>query len=339
VALGSVLTLATIVGFGCGQSPSQAQAPAGPAAARGAQAAAPATDTVAPNIPGVVAGGTPVQVIGQGFRGTEGPIGMPDGSLIFTETDINQITRIDANGRTSVFLQNTNGSNGLAWDARGRLISVQTVPGKMQVGVLYPQGSEAVLVDSYDGKPFARPNDLVVDKKGGVYFTDAGINPNQNPPPPPQPLAVYYITPEGRTVRVAEGIARPNGVMLSQDERILYVNDSNGEYLLAFDVQPDGTLRNRRNFARYQGVMRTNERLTSGADGLAIDSEGRVYACTQVGIQVFSAQGQYLGLIPLSRGPQNLAFAGPDKKTLYVVGRGAAFKVQMLAQGFQGRAK
>ena len=326
-ALGCLsLVLALGEGRGQGQAPAAAPVPA-------------AADTVAPDIPGVVAGGTRVQVIKEGLQGTEGPIGMPDGSLIFTETNANRITRIDAEGRTSTFLENTNGSNGLAFDSRGRLISVQTVPGKMAVGVIYPRGSEAVLADSYDGKPFARPNDLVVDKQGGVYFTDAGLNPNQNPPPPPQPLAVYYITPAGRTIRAAEGIERPNGIQLSPDERTLYVNNSNGEYLLAFDVQPDGTLRNRRNFAQYQGVIRTGTRLTSGADGLAIDAQGRVYACTQVGIQVFSAQGQALGIIPLSRGPQNLAFAGPGKRTLYVVGRGAAFKIQMLAQGYMGRAK
>ena len=322
------LVMAMGEGRGQGQAPTPAAAPQ-----------PPATETIAPNIPGVVAGGTRVQVIKDGFSGTEGPIGMPDGTMIFTETDANRITRIDADGRTSTFLENTNGSNGLAFDSRGRLISVQTVPGQMRVGVIYPQGSEAVLAANYEGTPFARPNDLVVDKKGGVYFTDAGLNPNQNPPPPPMPLAVYYITPAGRTIRVAEGIERPNGVQLSPDERTLFVNNSNGEYLLAFDIQADGTLHNRRNFAKYDGVTRTAERIASGADGLAIDAQGRVYACTQVGIQVFSLQGQHLGTIPLSRGPQNLAFAGPDKKTLYVVGRGAAFKIQMQAQGFAGRAK
>jgi len=319
---------------GPGPAPAAAAAPAPAAAPQ-----PPATNTVAPDIPGVVAGGTTVEVIKEGFDGTEGPIGMPDGSLIFTETAANRITRIDRDGNTSTFLENTNGSNGLAFDSRGRLVSVQTVPGQMRVGVIYPQGSETVLAENYEGTAFARPNDLVVDKEGGVYFTDAGLNPNQNPPPPPMPLAVYYITPAGSTLRVAEGIERPNGVQLSPDERTLYVNNSDGEYLLAFDIQADGTLRNRRNFARYEGVIRAGERLTSGADGLAIDAQGRVYACTQVGIQVFNAQGQPLGIIPLSRGPQNLAFAGPDKKTLYIVGRGAAFKVQMLAQGYMGRAK
>jgi gluconolactonase len=77
----------------------------------------------------------------------------------------------------------------------------------------------------------------------------------------------------------------------------------------------------------------------SGADGLAVDSNGRVYAATSAGVQVFSPKGEHLGTIPLSRSPQNLAFAGPDKKTLYIVGRNAAWKVQMLAQGHKDRAK
>lgn len=86
-------------------------------------------------------------------------------------------------------------------------------------------------------------------------------------------------------------------------------------------------------------MTRTGDRIRSGADGLAIDSEGRVYSASAAGVVVFSPQGAHLGTIPLSRSPQNLAFAGPDKKTLYIVGRGAAFKVQMLSQGYKGQAK
>ena len=135
-----------------------------------------AAETTATAIPGVIAAGTKIEVIKSGFNGTEGPIGMPDGSLIFTETQANRITRIDANNQTSTFLENTNGSNGLAFDSKGRLISVQTTPGKTLIGVLYPKGQEATLSDSYDGKPYGRPNDLVVDKKGGVYFSEPGPN-------------------------------------------------------------------------------------------------------------------------------------------------------------------
>jgi gluconolactonase len=301
----------------------------------------PPTETVAPDIPGVVAGGTKVQVIKDGFQGTEGPIGLPDGSLIFTETNANRITKIDKDNNISPFLENSNGSNGLAFDSKGRLISVQTTPGQTKIGVVYPKGAEAVLADSFEGKPFGRPNDLVVDKKGGVYFSEPGPNPQPGAPAtaPPLPPAVYYIPPGGRAIRIAEGIERPNGVQLSRDEKTLYVNNTNGEFLLAFDIQPDGNVRNRRNFAKYEGVTKTATGVSSGADGLAIDSQGRVYVAASTGVQVFSPQGQHLGTIPLSRAPQNLAFAGPDKKTLYIVGRGAAFKIQMIAQGFKDRAK
>src|SRR5215204_3642628 len=126
---------------------------------RSAQPPPPATDTVAPAIPGVVAGGTKVQVLKEGFQGTEGPIAHADGSLLFTETNANRITKIDKDNNVSTFLENTNGSNGLAFDSKGRLISVQTTPGQTKIGVIYPKGSEAVLTDSFEGKPFGRPND------------------------------------------------------------------------------------------------------------------------------------------------------------------------------------
>ena len=301
----------------------------------------PPTETTAPDVPGVVAAGTKVQVIKDGFQGTEGPIGLPDGSLIFTETNANRITKIDKDDKVSTFLDNTNGSNGLAFDSKGRLISVQTTPGQTKIGVVYPKGSEAVLADNFEGKPFGRPNDLVVDKKSGVYFTEPGPNTQAGTTlaTPPLPPAVYYVAPGGKAIKIADGIERPNGILLSRDEKTLYVNNTNGEHLLAFDVQADGTVRNRRNFAKYEGVTQTATGISSGADGLAIDNEGRVYAATAAGVQVFSDRGQHLGTIPLSRAPQNLAFAGVDKKTLYIVGRGAAFKIQLQTSGFKGRPK
>ena len=99
----------------------------------------------------------------------------------------------------------------MAFDSKGRLISVQTTPGKTLIGVIYPKGQEATLSDNYDGKPYGRPNDLVVDKKGGVYFSEPGPNatPGQPPPVPALSPAVYYVPPGGKAIRIAEGIARP----------------------------------------------------------------------------------------------------------------------------------
>jgi gluconolactonase len=286
----------------------------------------PATDTtITTAIPGVVAAGTKVTVIKEGFQGTEGPITLPDGSLIFTETAASRITKIDKDNNVTTFLENSNGSNALAFDAKGRLYSVQTTPGSTRVGIIYPKGSEATLTEGFEG----RPNDLTLAKNGGIYFTVPGGNN----------ALVYYIAPNGTRSVAVEGVENPNGITLSRDEKTLYINNTRGEYILAFDVQPNGTLTNKRNFGKYEGVTKNDTGVTSGADGLAIDNEGRVYAATAAGVQVFSPQGQHLGTIPVSRPPQNLAFAGPDKKTLYIVGRGAAYKVQMLTPGFTGRAK
>jgi gluconolactonase len=179
--------------------------------------------------------------------------------------------------------------------------------------------------------------------KGQIYLTVPAymVGPQAPPPPGGWVPAVYYIAPGRPQVKVADGIGFPNGLTLSRDEKTLYVNDTQGEYMVASDVNADGTLSNRRNFARYEGTTKNPQTgsMTSGADGLAIDSEGRLYAATAAGVQVFNDKGERLGTIPVSRSPQNLAFAGPGKRTLYIVGRGAAWKVEMLARGFAGRAK
>jgi len=313
-----------------GQGPGQNQAPP-----------PPATDTVAPDIPGVVRGGTKVLVIKDDFQGTEGPIALPDGTMAFTEGGANRITRIDKDDKVSVYRARSNGANALALDSKGRLVSVQRGPAHVQIGVIGPKGSEATLADDFNGNP----NDLVLAKNDGIYFTVPGpLSEAQArgrvPSATPFAAAVYYVTPNsGKAVKVADGITNPNGIQLSPDEKTLYVNDTRGEYLIAMDVQANGMLGAKRNFAKYEGVQRNDQGVTSGADGLAVDKDGRVYAATTIGIQVFSPQGRHLGTIPLSRAPQNLAFAGPDKKTLYIVGRNAAWKVQMLTEGYKGRAK
>ena len=112
------------------------------------------------------------------------------------------------------------------------------------------------------------------------------------------------------------------------------------QHPVGHSVQPDGSLRNRRNFAKYATVTPNAAGVpVSGADGLTIDSQGRLYAACADGVEVFSPRGQHLGTIPMPRPPQNLSFAGADKKTLYVVGRGVASKVQMIAAGIKERPR
>lgn len=299
---------------------------------------APPAETTAPDIPGVVAGGTKVQLVKEGLKGTEGPIATPDGGLLFTEQDANQITKIDKDGNFSIYIEDTNGSVGLAYDPKGRLIGVGRRT-KAEILVFTP--TRSVLADTFEGQPLSNPNDLVVDKKGGVYFTDPipnPVQPGQRRPPPGRKPAVFYIKPTGQLIMGSDEFERPNGIILSLDEKILYV--TNGESLVAFDVQPDGSIRNRRIFAKLVGLGRNADgTLVGAADGLVVDAAGRLYAATGPGVQVFSPQGQHLGTIPIPRPPQNLTFGGPDKKTLYVVGRGAVYKIAMRAQGFKGRAR
>ena len=284
-------------------------------------------DTMAPDIPGVVRGGTPVHLVRDLFHSTEGPIAMPDGSLLFTEQDAGdgQLVKIDKDDKVSVFLTNTNRTIGLAYDTKGRLIGAESnIP---RIAVLAP--TRMTLAEQIDGAPLVSPNDVVADKKGGIYFSDPlGSRFRPTPPSRTKPL-IIYIRPDGKVTKVSEQVERPNGVMLSPDGSVLYASD--GPAIDAFDVQPDGTLSNFRLFAKLMG---------GNADSICVDNAGRLYVGSgMAGVQVFDTKGQHLGTIPTPLGAQAVAFAGPDKKTLYIVGGGAVYKVAMIAQGIQGRAK
>jgi gluconolactonase len=261
---------------------------------------------------------------------------MPDGSMLVSGP--NSILKVDESDNVSTFVENSNQTNGMGWDLQGRLISVQRGRGNEKVGVLYPADKVTTLADNYQGKPFDALNDMALDKRGGVYFTDT--------------QGIYYLPPGGRVTRIIDEVPRPNGVVLSPDEKTLYVHNKDGVYMLAFDVAPDGTISNRRNFARYKSVRIPGHKDPSwdednGADGMAVDSEGRVYAATNVGVEVFSPRGDLLGVIPVQWGaesnrirhPQNLAFGGPDRRTLYMVGAASVFKVRTLSQGPQRPTK
>jgi gluconolactonase len=308
---------------------------------RGGAPPPPAVDTVAPDIPGVVVGGTKVQVLKEGFNGTEGPIAMPDGSVIFSEIDAHRTIKIDKADTFSTFLDNTGGTTGVAFDRQGRLFAAVVPWGTTKFSIIYPEAAKKVVIDNYDGKPFGRPNDLTIARNGGMYFTDSANAQPRPAEPLPLPAAFYYLPPgAAKAIQLMTDVNFPNGVILSGDEKVLYLNN-NGQYLLAFDVQPDGSLTNRRNFAKYDGIRINDAGVASnsGADGITIDVQGRVYVAASNGVQVFSSQGQHLGTIPTPRPPQNLAFAGSDKKTLYIVGRNVVSKLQMVTEGFKGRPK
>jgi gluconolactonase len=183
-----------------------------------------------------------------------------------------------------------------------------------------------------------------VDRAGGIYFTDPGAGAGQRQPgvaalaAPPVP-ALYFLHPKGELRQLTSEIKRPNGVSLSLDEKTLYVADTFGEYVLAYQVAADGAVSQPKNFARLAGFKQTDNGPSSGADGLAVDAQGRLYVATSAGVEIFDRRGKGLGVIELPKAPQNLAFAGPDRRTLYVVGRGAVWKIETLASGPVDRAK
>ena len=309
----------------------------------------------AADIPGVVRGGIPIERILTGFDGLDDPIGLSDGTLVFSEPGAGRVHRMNtATNQVSVLVADSNESHGVSEDSRGRLISAQAWDGSTRIGVIYPASAVAVLSDTFEGRPYSRPNDLIVARNGGVYFTDPGLTAQQaealvkrlgKPLAPRLPAAVYYIPPGGRAVRIEGKMIRPNGIQLSRDEKTLFISDSNGAEIIAWDIQPDGLVRNRRAFGTLTGrSMRDNGLggVKTFADGMTIDNDGRLYVATGGGVEVLSAEGRHLGTIPVRCPPadcQNLAFSGPNKQTLYVGGAGSLYRIQMVARGFTGRSK
>ncbi len=283
-----------------------------------------------PAIPGVVTAGTRVEVVREGFAATEGPVALADGALAFTENSANRVVRIGSDGAVSTLVAEAGGPNALAISQQGAIIAVQTA--SPAIAVIAP--STRVLASSYNGRPFGRINDLALAQTGDIYFTDPGVVPvSPAGQPRIQPdTGLYHLSSDGTVTLVASDIRRPNGVALSPNELTLYVADSWGRQLIAYSVATDGGLSNRRPFASLAGFAELPEGPTSGADGIVVDSEGRVYVATRAGVEVFSERGEALGVIALPKQPQNLAFAGPERSHLYVVGRGSVFRIPTLAR-------
>lgn len=280
----------------------------------------------ASGIKGVVAGDAKPQLVQEGFMFTEGPVGTADGGLYFSDImGADKTYRLDAAGKISIFRSNTNGTNGLALMRDGSLIGAEGA-GK-RISKASAGGAVTTVTEGITGMGLMAPNDLIADAKGGVYFTDPG----------PRPIVagrkayVYYLAAGAREPRVlTDSITRPNGLSLTNDGKTLIVDDTVGDTVFAFDIEGDGSVKNKRPFAKLHDVQPKQE---SGADGMAIDSEDRIYVTTASGIQVFDRKGEYLGAIKVPRQPANCAFAGSGKRTLYITAREGLYKLSMMSQG------
>jgi gluconolactonase len=283
-------------------------------------------------IKGVVADGVRPELVQEGFKFTEGPVGTADGGLFFSDIMGGDKTyRLDPGGKILPYRSATNGTNGLALMRDGSLIGAEG-DGK-KVSKAGPNGAAATITTGPAGNGLMAPNDLIADAKDGIYFTDPGPRPIV----PGRKTYVYYLRKGAAQPAVLDdSITRPNGLTLTNNGKLLIVDDTVGDAVFAFDVQADGSVKNKRPFAKLHDVQTGQE---SGADGMAIDSEDRIYVSTSSGIQVFDAKGVYLGTIKVPRQPANCAFSGPGKRTLFITAREGLYKVAMLSRGPQRLGK
>jgi gluconolactonase len=276
-------------------------------------------------IPGVLAPGVAPELVQEGYVFTEGPVGTADGGLYFSDIRVSKTYFLDAGGKISVARENTNGANGLALTRDGELLFAEG-DGK-RITKRNRDGTIAVLTEGPPGAPLLAPNDLIVDAKGGIYFTD----PGPRPVVPGRPTYVYYLPAGAKTPILIDGaVPRPNGLTLINDGKTLIVDDTLNPTVFAYDVQPDGSVKNKRPFLQLRDIPPGTE---SGADGMAIDRDDRLYITTVTGVQVFDAKGQYLGTVKAGRQAANVAFGGPDKQTLYLTAREGLYRVKTLAKG------
>lgn len=308
-----------------------------PAAAPPPRAAAPAPehrDYKVAAIVGVVADGATWKTIWTGTgNNADGPVATDDGGMLFAQNTDSKVLKLDVNGKASYPYSDTNTGGALARSKDGALYVLQRgLP--QEIWQLEPKRQK--FVSTFNGEPLdcagGLLNDMTADSKGGIYFTKGGV---------------YYADAKGAVTHYGT-LAGGNGIILSPDEKTLYVTGrlpstptepapagappaARPGGLVAYDVQPDGSLANERQFA------------LAGGDGSAVDEQGRIYSTGGNGVQVIDKSGKHLGEIPSPLPLITVAFGGPDKKTLFGVANNQQhveiFTLPMLASGYKGRAK
>ncbi|RYY67105.1 MAG: SMP-30/gluconolactonase/LRE family protein [Chitinophagaceae bacterium] len=251
---------------------------------------------------------------------TEGPVWTPGGYYLYSDIPANVIYRIDGAGRRTVFLRDSGctladqsflsgqtGSNGLAYDAAGRLYICQHGNGAV---ARYHDGQLETFLASPNEKPFNSPNDIVVSSDGAVFFSDPpyGLKDQQLRPDLRQPGAAFYCWRGGALTAFCTEYRYPNGLCLSPDERTLYVCSSKPaeRKLLEYDV---ATLQLRRRIAE------------ENCDGLKCDPQGNLWLCTKEGLLLLNRDGARLALIELEKVSANCCWGGDGGKDLLVTAR------------------
>jgi len=281
----------------------------------------------------------------------EGPAVDADGSVFFSDIVSNLILKMNPQGQVSVFRSDSGRTNGNAFDTEGRLISCEGsglgAGGRRRIVRTDMKSGEAtVLTERYNGKRYNSPNDVCVDSHGRVWFTDPRYGDRTDMELDVE--GVYRIDADGRVTRVVgqPDVQKPNGIAVAPAGNTLYVADSNDEVggnrkIWAFGISPKGELSNQRLLHDFEQGR--------GADGIRTDMQGNVWIAAGIrtprppgevtnvpqGIYVVSPHGKLLGRIPIPEDyVTNLAFGGPDRKTLYVTAGTSIYKVTVAVSGY-----
>jgi len=268
---------------------------------------------------------TQAERLATGFLFTEGPLWHPDGFYYFVDIRRSNLHRITPGKPAELVRADTGEGNGTTFDLQGRLVICEG--GHRRVTRWSADGRSEVLVDRYEGKRLNRPNDVVCKSDGSLWFTDPGLR---------VPLAerelpyagVYRIAADGVVALMAD-CEYPNGLAFSPDERTLYVANTRWTaYIHAFELDAAGKVLRRRIFADM-----SSDEPDGVPDGMKVDVEGRVYCTGPGGTWVFAADGRRLGIIRTPEIPANLAFGGPDLKTLFFTARTSIYTLRVTTPG------
>ncbi|MBN1627518.1 MAG: SMP-30/gluconolactonase/LRE family protein [Deltaproteobacteria bacterium] len=273
--------------------------------------------TSAEKTSGLIAPGAVLTKVQSGFNFTEGPAADAEGNVYFTDIPNKRIWKWTwKDGKISLYRENTGEANGLMFDAKGRMVVCEM--GNSRVTLDDMKGNITVVADSWNGKKIHMPNDLWIDPKGGIYFSDF-MGPGSGEE---GGLQVYYISPDGKTVtRATDDLVAPNGLAGTPDGNTLYITDPGAKKTWSYKINADGALTDKKVFCEQS------------TDGFKLDEKGNLYFSGDAGVTIFSHEGKKIEEIPMSGRCSNLTFGGNDRKTLFITGGDTIYTLEMAVKG------
>ena len=272
---------------------------------------------------GIIAPGAKLEKLADGFKFTEGPSSDAKGNVYFTDQPNDKILKWDVDGKLSTFLEPAGRANGLCFDGKGQLWACADENNELWT-IDVATGKHTVVVKDYQGKLLDGPNDVWIRSDGGLYFTDPFYQRDywKRGPIEQDQQAVYYLAPDGKTLtRVTDDLKQPNGIIGTPDGKTLYVSDIGAGQTFAYDIQPDGSLKNKRLFCAM------------GSDGMTIDNQGNIYL-TGKGVTVFDPNGEKIEHIDVPEAwTGNVCFGGRDMHTLFITASKGLYGMKMDVYG------